>query len=210
MSRIRILGASLIATALGTGAAFAADIYAAPAPAPEAAYAPTSAYDWTGAYVGGILGYGWGQANGAGADRDANGFTGGVYGGYNWQVSPNFVVGGEADITGSGMEGKGNGVKVNNPWNSTFRAKAGFTMDRFMLYGTGGLSVGEVEVKKTIGRQLDKRSEGRLDARRRRRGADHQHCDGPSRVSLSPTTARTTTRATTSTSIRTRSSPASA
>jgi outer membrane immunogenic protein len=150
MSRIRILGASLIATALGTSAALAADIYA-PAPAPEASYAPAAAYDWTGVFAGGLLGYGWGQANGSGADRDANGVTGGAYAGYDWQVSPSFVVGGEADITASGMEGKGNGLKVNNPWNSTFRAKAGFTMDRFMLYGTGGLSVGEVEVKKTSG-----------------------------------------------------------
>ena len=147
MSRIRILGASLAALAVSTGAALAADLPVYSAPAPASVYSPISAFNWGGAYVGGVLGYGWGTASGAGGSRAADGATGGVYGGFNFVPAPGFVLGLESDILASGMSGKSAGVTVSNPWDATFRARAGFAFDRFLLYGTGGVSVGEISVK---------------------------------------------------------------
>lgn len=147
MSRMRILGASLAALTLGTGVAGAADIYAAPPP-PQVVYNPAPAFTWTGGYLGGVLGYGWGSANvKSGPKFDADGVTGGVYGGYNFQPSGNFVFGFETDILASGMSGKKGGVRVDNDWNGTIRARAGFAVDRFLVYGTGGLALGNVETK---------------------------------------------------------------
>jgi outer membrane immunogenic protein len=147
MLRIRTLGASLIAIIAGVGAAGAADISVYSPPPPEAVYSPTSAYNWNGSYVGAQLGYGWGKAANAGSTWDANGLTGGVFAGYNFVPSTNFVVGVEGDINASGMSGTLGGIKVSNPWDATLRARAGFAVDRFLVYGTGGLAVGGVKVE---------------------------------------------------------------
>ena len=147
MLRIRTLGASLIALTAGVGAAAAGDLPVYSPPPPEAVYSPTSAYNWNGSYVGPQLGYGWGKATNAGTDWDANGLAGGVFAGYNFTPSPGFVVGVEGDVSATGMEGTLGGVKVSNPWDATLRARAGFTVDRFLVYGTGGLALGGVKVQ---------------------------------------------------------------
>ena len=72
---------------------------------------------------------------------------GGIFAGYNFQTSGMFVVGLEGDFTLSGAERQGGGVRVENNWNSTLRARAGIAIDRFLIYGTGGLAVGNIEVK---------------------------------------------------------------
>src|SRR5215475_6884509 len=51
-------------------------------------------YNWTGLYVGGHLGVGW-------ADGGGSGFLGGGQVGYNYQISPQWVLGVEADIAGT-------------------------------------------------------------------------------------------------------------
>ena len=145
MLRMRILGASMLALAVGTGAAGAADIYAPPPP--EVVYNPAPAFTWTGGYLGGIVGYGWGAPQSGGKQWDADGFVGGVFGGYNFQPSSNVVLGVESDITGTGMAGKKAGVKMTDYWNGTIRARAGLAFDRFLAYGTGGLALGNLEVK---------------------------------------------------------------
>ena len=83
---------------------------------------------------------------GGGHAAAADGVTGGAYAGYNFSMS-NFLFGIEGDITASGMEGKNGAFTVSNPWDGTLRARAGFTIDRILLYGTGGLAFGEVKVK---------------------------------------------------------------
>ncbi|HET7715817.1 MAG TPA: outer membrane protein [Bauldia sp.] len=146
MSRIRVLGASLVALMVGVGGAAAADIYAPP-PAAEVIYNPAPAFSWTGGYAGGLVGYEWGGADVKnGPSLDPDGWMGGVFGGYNFQTSNMFVVGLEGDITLSGAEDKGGGVKVENNWNGTIRARAGIAVNRFLIYGTGGLAVGNVKV----------------------------------------------------------------
>ena len=113
----RVLVGGFVAVAF-TQIASAADL---PRKAPAAP--PPPAINWTGFYVGGNVGYGWGSVkhsdlsllqtgNGgafatlaAPANRiDANGAIGGLQVGYNWQ-SQNFLLGIEADIQASGQKG---------------------------------------------------------------------------------------------------------
>jgi outer membrane immunogenic protein len=111
----RILGGMVVAAAL-SGSAFAADLGArsydkAPAMAP--------AGNWSGLYVGGNLGYGWGsgdtdfsflpspavfEVNNTSLRARSTGVIGGAQLGYNWQIG-SVVTGLEADIQGSGIKG---------------------------------------------------------------------------------------------------------
>jgi outer membrane immunogenic protein len=101
------------ALAVGTAAASAADLpVKAPPPLPPV-------YDWTGFYVGGNAGWGWGEsvstelAPGSGAfptgtvfSRDhSNGFLGGVQVGFNYQTPYNLVVGVEGDFDWTDIRG---------------------------------------------------------------------------------------------------------
>jgi outer membrane immunogenic protein len=112
--------ALLSATAMSVVGANAADlsvmtpIYKAPP--------PVAPYNWTGFYVGGNVGYGWGATTGDLSSFDpafnaavaaggtpgslgtkASGALGGVQFGYNWQVGA-MLLGAEADIQASGVD----------------------------------------------------------------------------------------------------------
>ena len=152
MSRIRILGASLTALIVGTAAAAAADIpsNAYPAP-PPVAYSPTPAFAWTGAYLGLLGGYSWGRGSSPGGTITADDWQGGLYGGYNFQVNQNWVAGIEGDYLFSGTNGANATFAVDNPWDATLRGRVGYAVDRFLLYGTGGLALGEVKATDIVG-----------------------------------------------------------
>ena len=101
---------------------------------PPAPVAPV--FNWTGFYVGGHAGYGFGDFFGA----DIDGFAGGFQAGFNWQFSPNLVVGLEADITGTDINGVAFALPYHVDYLGTARARIGYTWDRTMLYGTGGVA----------------------------------------------------------------------
>lgn len=148
MYRVRILGAALIALSAGSTAASAADIpQETYTPPPDITYEPAPAFSWTGFYAGGLVGYGWGEAETDNGNFDADGFSGGLFAGYNYQLGSNVVVGVEADGTYGNQEGSGGtpDTSVENDWNGTVRGRLGYAIDRFMVYGTGGLAVGRVE-----------------------------------------------------------------
>jgi outer membrane immunogenic protein len=84
-------------------------------------------------------------------------FRGGIYGGYNWQVSPLWVLGIEGDVgwannttTLNGMDypisilntfggAAGNTFAVKTTWDASARARAGLLVNpTFLLYVTGG------------------------------------------------------------------------
>ena len=147
MSRMRVLGAAAVALMVGVAGASAADIYS-PAPVAEVIYNPAPAFSWTGGYAGGLIGYEWGNAKvQGGSNMNPDGFMGGVYAGYNFQTSNMFVMGLEGDFTLSGAEDKAGGVRVENNWNGTLRARAGLAFDGFLVYGTGGLAIGKITTK---------------------------------------------------------------
>lgn len=128
------------------GAANAADLIVDEV-AVEAA-APVA--DWTGAYVGGHVGWVSGTVDwelvpppGPFGTYDIDGWLLGVQGGYNWQVDT-FVLGVEGDIS--------LGDIVSDPdlsgfidrqinWTASLRARAGVSFDAILLYGTAGLAV---------------------------------------------------------------------
>ncbi|HET7885121.1 MAG TPA: outer membrane protein [Bradyrhizobium sp.] len=172
------LALSAIILAVSAASASAADLAARPytkAPAPI-----VTIYNWTGFYVGGNVGYGWGRSNldtvldptsswsiegtafqnqfVALSNQRLNpaGVLGGVQAGYNWQVGA-AVLGVEGDINGSDI-GKRSiftganpptvrtfNESIRNDWFATFRGRAGYAVDRTLLYVTGGLAVGGVK-----------------------------------------------------------------
>jgi outer membrane immunogenic protein len=120
--KVAVVGAVIHMTVVG---AFAADLPAAPVY--TKAPVPTPVYNWGGWYVGGNVGYGWGDnTNPTVSYVDPGGFFGtagyfaaggnvtpnvsphGVIGGgqigFNWMLSPNWVGGLVTDLQGSGMK----------------------------------------------------------------------------------------------------------
>src|SRR5215470_6068120 len=79
-------------------AADAARVPAYPVPPPPL---PLPFYLWTGLYVGVHAGGGWADL---GIGDTASGFIGGGQVGYNYQVNPNWVVGVEVEVSGSGIK----------------------------------------------------------------------------------------------------------
>jgi outer membrane immunogenic protein len=139
--------AALLVTGAG-GAASAADI---PHPSYYTATAPLSAYSWTGLYLGGNLGYEWGTTSNN--PTRPSGFAGGAEGGYNWQTGQ-LVFGGEADIQLSNANDTFAPWKFSNPWFGTLRGRAGFAVSNFLIYGTAGVALGELQAQ-TAGLQSE-------------------------------------------------------
>jgi outer membrane immunogenic protein len=124
---------------------FAADM-AVKAPPPP----PPPAWTWTGFYVGGHAGYGWGHMTidnfGAGGvpiySFNFNGFVGGGQAGYNWQIGQ-FVLGVEGDISAKNFKGNDGGAfgaldSIDGKSGATIRGRAGIAFGRFLVYATGG------------------------------------------------------------------------
>ncbi|RYC17874.1 outer membrane protein [Ciceribacter ferrooxidans] len=112
--------------------------------------------DWSGFYLGAHLGGGksiidWTYDLGGTADHEGEGVLGGAQAGYNFQ-SGDWVFGLEADISASGIEGD---TDCPNPaftcssdakWLSTVRGRVGYSFDKLLVYGTGGLGIGRFEM----------------------------------------------------------------
>ena len=118
-----LVGIAAIASLVATSA-FAADL---PAKAPYMKAPIIPVWNWTGFYIGGNVGYGWGNSSDSttitrfltglplpgalvgtnGNQTDVNGVIGGGQFGYNWQISRDLLFGFEADIQGSDQRGTG-------------------------------------------------------------------------------------------------------
>ena len=145
-----ILALALLAP--GAGVAFAADTLVS----------EPSAYSWSGVYVGGTLGYGWGKSHHF-TEEDPfstdkftiDGALGGLTLGYNYQVD-RWVFGAETDFSFAGIHGKdpdgtdgwdceATGCETKVDWFGTLRARAGMAFDTTLPYITGGLAYGHVK-----------------------------------------------------------------
>lgn len=134
------------------------------------------AYNWSGFYIGGHVGGAWSGsddsfANGATAggilfmpvnlpfDTGGNGFVAGGQIGYNWQFAHNWVIGIEADLSWTDVNGSTTyspippgptGAAAVAPsfvtmsrdvnWLATVRGRLGYAWDRVLVYGTGGVA----------------------------------------------------------------------
>lgn len=152
MRSIKLLVTSTAIAALSVTASQAADVIwdepAAPVAAPVSIIAP---YDWTGFYVGGHIGYGWGNtediSNVNALERDLDGLIGGIQAGYNYQTG-NVVFGIEADLTFSDMHDEWGARVELDPYYGkdeqklfgTVRGRVGYAFDRVLPYVHGGLA----------------------------------------------------------------------
>jgi outer membrane immunogenic protein len=184
MKKVLLGGVVLITLGL-VGSALAADM---PIKAPVVA-----ANTWTGFYLGidagGVRGLNstdsfteTGNANNPGcvfgcfdpvvfAKSPHWGETGGVFGGYNWQFDPSWVIGVEADYSAASLStapgqlfltfqglpippctpiaaGSCHGLLMSNnlSWTATARARVGYTMGSIMAYVTGGGAMASQEL----------------------------------------------------------------
>jgi outer membrane immunogenic protein len=147
-----------IALCFGAASAFAADLPAPPSIQPP--FYASAPYSWTGFYVGGNMGAGWGGLSdtnfsdtlGSSFTGSTNAqFAGGAQVGANYQFWGGVVIGAEAmfdwftvshnnpvtatDPTGTVAANVG---PVDARWATTLTGKFGYAWDRVLLYGKGG------------------------------------------------------------------------
>jgi outer membrane immunogenic protein len=157
VNRMLGLGLTIVGSVFLIGSAQAADLPVRPV-APHYV-APAPVWSWTGFYIGGHGGAGWGteQANldisslGAGgvtgtfpvADVGTNGFLGGVQAGYNWQWN-SVVFGIEGDFTGGDINGTSPclvgflNCTAKTNWIGDITGRLGLANDRMLIYIKGG------------------------------------------------------------------------
>jgi outer membrane immunogenic protein len=123
---------------------------------------------WTGGYVGLHAGYAWGRENDnlsefeppaselVADEFDVDGFLGGIHAGYNWQ-SGSFVYGVEGDLDYADIEGGADfdfggdpgHLSLESDWQASLRLRAGYAVDTWLLYATGGVAFGHAELEGT-------------------------------------------------------------
>jgi outer membrane immunogenic protein len=144
-----------------------APVYKAPPPPP-----PPS---WTGFYVGLSAGYSWGRWNGdltfdpgtgplpvfdpSNRTISANGWLGGAQAGFNYQLG-SWVLGLESDVSWTSLKGANTFVtsagfmawNISNrlDWFSTVRGRAGYAIDKFLIYATGGGAFGQTNSNEIV------------------------------------------------------------
>jgi outer membrane immunogenic protein len=128
------------------------------AAAQDILYSPRSVANWTGVYVGANVGYGWAHLSAsatsggvtASGSENLNGYVAGGEAGVNIQTGP-WVWGLEADIQATGQKISnvytGGGATITTteklPWFGTGRVRTGYAVDRWLIYVTGGVGVGQ-------------------------------------------------------------------
>jgi outer membrane immunogenic protein len=146
VKRILLVGALAF---VSLAPAFAADL---PPPAPVPYVPVVRTFSWSGFYLGANVGYGFGQSTWTSALGTVGGFAtdGGLAGitvGGNYQWGQ-FVVGIEGDVDWQNLRGSqttgpcaivgvGSCATASN-WISTLRGRAGFAVNRALVYATGG------------------------------------------------------------------------
>lgn len=147
---------ALFVVALTATGAHAVGLY----PTADADLHPIS---WTGFIVAPYFGYETLRFKGAGADvlEDASGWRVGGELDYDYQIG-NFVVGvaGDAFFTWYGGNGAGGHPELSSNLNDygTLRARLGYAFGRWMLFGTGGYALGDLEVKNSLTGRSDKQT----------------------------------------------------
>lgn len=148
----RFVVALLSITALGAVSAQAADM---PVKAPIYKAPPVSLYNWTGFYIGGDLGGGWGHHDrsvvppGFQNSYTSSGLIGGLHAGYNWQKQ-SIVFGLETDINLTGIKGDdasagGTLDSTKLKWIGSTRGRIGYAWQNFLLFATGGWAYAGLE-----------------------------------------------------------------
>lgn len=152
---VRAILAGLTVSLAAIGSSFAADMGPGPGSLKDVPYVQVP-WSWNGFYGGLTLGYGSGSTtNYVSANDNAphgyaslspDGVIGGSTIGYNYQISPNWVIGAEADLSLADISATGNGLRIydghywTGGWDGLFtlRGRVGYAMGRALFYGTAG------------------------------------------------------------------------
>ncbi|MBB4006219.1 outer membrane protein [Allorhizobium taibaishanense] len=147
MKFILLATVALLATA---GATMAADAIDQVPTAPAAVETP-AAFSWAGGYVGVLGGYGWLDATlsqgGASLSDNFDGGRIGGFGGWNFDVGHNVILGVEGDVNYDWNENSYSGVKVGTDVSGSARARAGYAIDRALLFVAGGWTASRGYIK---------------------------------------------------------------
>lgn len=141
MKKILLASAALVALSVPS---LAADLPVKAAPAPV--YAPI--YSWSGFYLGAHIGYAFtGSDDVLGfANDDSSGFMIGGQLGYDWQLSPNWVIGLEGQLswvnTDKNLVAPALGIAVTggNDWLASITGRIGYSWGPGLLYVKGGFA----------------------------------------------------------------------
>jgi len=131
-----------IVPAQGFDLAHAADaVIEQPPEPPEPQYSQFD--EWTGGYVGVYGGYNWLKSNVSpgGSVDSIEGPIGGGYLGYNYQFDNNWVAGAEIMGGASGADNSSGGVKIEQDWEASLRARMGYAFEKSLIYGLAGVGV---------------------------------------------------------------------
>ncbi|KAB2847981.1 MAG: porin family protein [Hyphomicrobiaceae bacterium] len=118
--------------------------YRRPTPGPY--YAPQDY--WSGAYIGGLIGYGFGTVDVKGDagsfSFDQSGGTLGAIAGYNWRAR-SWIVGLEGEFKGFNLDGTHLSPALNSTidvnWMGSLRARIGYLVaPALLIYATGGVA----------------------------------------------------------------------
>jgi outer membrane immunogenic protein len=153
MKRILLATVALGVAALATGASAADLAFKAPPPAPRV-------YDWSGFYIGGFGGYGFGNQNLNNTDGphgfadfttnfETHGPMAGGEIGYNWMMGQ-ILFGLEGDGAWTNIRGQDNFALGSNDENhlksvGSVRVRTGIAVDRLLLFFTAGWAVGDID-----------------------------------------------------------------
>src|SRR5579862_8809417 len=158
MKRAFVAAFAILAFVPGT--ALAADL-GTPPPAPyyKAPFVAPQ-FSWTGIYIGGDGGYGWGTSSGTSANSvgtfpvpysyNVEGPLAGGFVGGNYQINQ-IVIGAEADWQWANLTGNsGTIAAVGGPYTvsstvedyGSLRGRLGFAVDHWLFFGTGGWAWG--------------------------------------------------------------------
>jgi outer membrane immunogenic protein len=116
-------------------------------PSPDPAYYAPQDY-WSGAYIAGLIGYGFGTVDVKGDagqfSFDQTGGTLGAIAGYNWRAR-SWIVGLEGEIKGFNLDGAHLSPALNATtdlnWMASVRVRAGYLLaPALLVYATGGLA----------------------------------------------------------------------
>ena len=114
-------------------------------------------YNWTGLYAGAFVGEAhsiwtidfYRNDNHGHAEVASDGIAGGAWIGYNWQMSRHLVFGIEADLGWTNAR-QNNRVFANDHTDSSIgmfgsvRGRAGYAIDRLLLFATAGVAFADV------------------------------------------------------------------
>lgn len=151
--RSRKMTGALLASTILAGAAYGADLSLKAPVVPM--LAPVS-FSWSGVYLGGEVGYSWGDfnatTNNTSTDITANGILGGGVFGVRYQFAgTSIVIGAEGDLLGSNENGtftinRRTTGNISAKWLGNVDAQVGYAWDRALFYVTGGPSYGSGEI----------------------------------------------------------------